>query len=86
VEREPLEAELAEEVGVEEPVELPSILEAPPKKPEERQIRFAEDILAGALKQKIPDKVKNEVKAKRKGKVVKRKKKDDHFVDDESEE
>jgi N utilization substance protein A len=86
MEREPLEAEPAEEVGVEESVELPSISEAPPEKPEEKQIRFAEDILVGALKAKIPEKVKSEVKGKRKGKVIKYKKKDDHFVDDESEE
>jgi N utilization substance protein A len=86
MEREPLEAEPAEEIGVEESVELPSISEAPPEKPEEKQIRFAEDILVGALKAKIPEKVKSEVKGKRKGKVIKYKKKDDHFVDDESEE
>jgi N utilization substance protein A len=86
MEREPPEAEPAEEIGVEESVELPSISEAPPEKPEEKQIRFAEDILVGALKAKIPEKVKSEVKGKRKGKVIKYKKKDDHFVDDESEE
>ncbi|MCJ7791401.1 MAG: transcription termination factor NusA [Dehalococcoidia bacterium] len=86
IEREPLEAEPAEEIGVEESVELPSISEAPPEKPEEKQIRFAEDILVGALKAKIPEKVKSEVKGKRKGKVIKYKKKDDHFADDESEE
>jgi hypothetical protein len=40
----------------------------------------------GALKAEIPEKVKSEVKGKRKGKVIKYKKKDDHFVDDESEE
>ena len=71
---------------MEESVELPSISEAPSEKPEEKQIRFAEDILVRALKAKIPDKVKSEVKGKRKGKVIKYKKKDDHFVDDESEE
>jgi N utilization substance protein A len=86
MEREPLEAEPAEEIGVEESVEFPSISEAPPEKPEEKQIRFAEDILVGALKAETPDKVKSEVKGKRKGKVIKHKKKDDHFVDDESEE
>jgi transcription termination/antitermination protein NusA len=84
--REPLEAELAEEIGEEESVEIPSISEAPPEKPEEKQIRFAEDILVRALKEKIPDKVKNGVKGKKKGKVIKYKKQDDHFVDDESEE
>jgi N utilization substance protein A len=86
VEREPLEAEQAEEVGVEEPVEFPSISEAPPEKPEEKQIRFAEDILVRALKEEIPDKVKNEVKGKKKGKVIKYKKQDDNLIDDESEE
>jgi len=86
MEREPLEAELAEEIGVEESVEFPSIPEAPPEKPEEKQIRFAEDILVRALKAKMPDKEKNGVKGKRKGKVIKYKKQDDHFVDDEIEE
>jgi transcription termination/antitermination protein NusA len=86
MEREPLEAEPAEEIGVEESVEFPSISEASPEKPEKKQIRFAEDILVGAVKAEIPDKVKSEVKGKRKGKVIKYKKKDDHFVDDESEE
>ncbi len=85
-EREPLEAEPAEEIGVEESVEFPSIPEAPPEKTEEKQIRFAEDILVGALKAKIPDKAKSEVKSKRKGKVIKYKKQDDHFIDDASEE
>jgi len=83
MEGEPLEAELAEEIGVEESVEFPSIPEAPPEKPEEKHIRFAEDILVRALKAEIPDKVKNGVKGKRKGKVIKYKKQDDHFVDDE---
>jgi N utilization substance protein A len=86
MEREPLEAKPAEEIGVEESVEFPNISEAPPEKPEEKQIRFAEDILVGALKAETPDKVKSEVKGKKKGKVIKHKKKDDHFVDDESEE
>jgi N utilization substance protein A len=86
VEREPLETELAEEIGAEESVEFPSISEAPPEKPEEKQIRFAEDILVRALKEKIPDKVKSGVKGKRKGKVIKYKKQDDHFVDDASED
>ena len=86
MEGEPLEAELAEEIGVEESVEFPSIPEAPPEKPEEKQIRFAEDILVRALKAGIPDKGKNGVKGKRKGKVIKHKKQDDHFVDDEIEE
>lgn len=86
MEKEPPEEELVEEIGVEESVEFPSIPEAPPEKPEEKQIRFAEDILARALKAGIPDKGKNGVKGKRKGKVIKYKKQDDHFVDDEIEE
>jgi transcription antitermination factor NusA-like protein len=86
MEEEPLEEELVEEIGVEESVEFPSIPEAPPEKPEEKQIRFAEDILVRALKAGIPDKEKNGVKGKRKGKVIKHKKQDDHFVDDEIEE
>jgi len=86
MEGEPLEAELAEEIRVEESVELPGIPEAPPEKPEEKQIRFAEDILVRALKAKIPDKEKNGVKGKRKGKVIKYKKQDEHFVDDGTEE
>jgi N utilization substance protein A len=85
-EREPLEAEPVEEIGVEESVELPSIPEAPPEKPEEKQIRFAEDILMGALKAKIPDKPQSGTKGKRKGKVIKYKKQDEHFIDDEIEE
>jgi len=86
MEGEPLEEELVEDIGVEESVEFPSIPEAPPEKPEEKQIRFAEDILVRALKAGIPDKEKNGVKGKRKGKVVKYKKQDDQFVDDEVEE
>jgi len=86
VEREPLEAELTEEIGVEESVEFPSIPEAPSEKLEEKQIRFAEDILLRTLKAESPDKVKNGVKGKRKGKVIKHKKQDEHFIDDESEE
>jgi N utilization substance protein A len=85
-EREPLKAEPAEEIGEEESVEIPSISEAPSEKPEEKQIRFAEDILVKALKAKIPDKLKSETKGKRKGKVIKYKKQDEQFVDDESEE
>jgi N utilization substance protein A len=82
----PLEAEPTEEIGEEEPVEIPSIPEAPSEKPEEKQIRFAEDILVKALKAKIPDKAKNETKGKRKGKVIKYKRQDEHFIDDENEE
>jgi len=84
--RKPLEAEPTEEIGEEEPVEIPSIPEAPSEKPEEKHIRFAEDILVEALKAKIPDKTKNETKGKRKGKVIKYKRQDEHFIDDENEE
>jgi N utilization substance protein A len=82
----PPKAEPAEEMEAEEPVEIPVIPEAPPEKPEEKQIRFAEDILVRASKTKVPDKAKNETKGKRKGKVLKYKKEDEHFVDDGSEE
>jgi N utilization substance protein A len=85
-EGEPLEAEPTEEIGVEESVELPSIPEAPPEKPEEKEIRFAEDILMGALKSEIPEKAQSGPKGKRKGKVIKYKKQDEHFIDDEIEE
>jgi len=84
--REPLEAEPADEIGMEEMVEFPSIPEAPPEKPEEKHIRFAEDILMGALKAKKPDKTQSEPKGKRKGKVLKYKKQDEHFIDDGREE
>lgn len=85
-EREPLEAEPAEEIGEEESVEIPSISEAPSEKPRKKQIRFAEDILVEALKVKIPDKIKSEIKGKRKGKVIKYKKQDEPLIDDGSEE
>jgi N utilization substance protein A len=85
-EREPFEAEPAEEIGMEEMVEFPSIPEAPPEKPEEKHIRFAEDILMGALKAKKPDTPQSEPKGKRKGKVIKYKKQDEHFIDDGREE
>jgi N utilization substance protein A len=86
MEEEPLEEELAEQIGVEEPVEFPSIPEAPPEKSEEKHIRFAEDILVGALKAEMPDKAKNGVKGKKKRKVIKHQNQDDQFVDDESGE
>jgi len=86
VEQQPVEAALAADIVVEEPVEFLAILEAPPEKVEEKQIRFAEDILLGALKAGTPDKEKSGIKGKRKGKVTKYKKKEDHFVDDEIEE
>ena len=82
----PPETEPAEEIETEEPVEIPGIPEAPSEKPKEKQIRFAEDILVRALKAKAPDKPKNETKGKRKGKVLKYKKEDEHLVDDGSEE
>ena len=85
-ERETLEAEPAEEIGMEESVEFPSIPEAPPEKTEEKQIRFAEDILKKALKVETPDKLKSGIKDKRKGKVIKYKRQDDHFIDDAIEE
>lgn len=76
----------AEEVVVSEEVGIPAISEAPPEKTEERQIRFAEDILAGAAKAKVPDKIKSETKGRKKGKVLKRRRQDEVFVDSESEE
>jgi len=89
-ERETLEAEPAEEIGMEESVEFPSIPEAPPEKTEEKQIRFAEDILKKALKIETPDKlksgIKGEGKGKGKGKGIKYKRQDDHFIDDGIEE
>ena len=85
-ERETLEAEPAEEIGMEESVEFLSIPEAPPEKTEEKQIRFAEDILKKSLKVETPDKLKSGIKDKRKGKVIKYKRQDDHFIDDETEE
>ncbi len=86
VEREPIEEELVEETSAGEPIEFTSILEAPPEKPKEKHIRFAEDILAGALKAETPDKEKDRIKSKRKEKVAKYKKQEDDFVDDDSEE
>ena len=87
VEKEPSEALIPEKIEVEEVVEFPGIPEAPSEKPEEKQIRFAEDILPGASKTEIMDKEKSLIKGKRKGKVVKYKKqKEDHFIGDESEE
>jgi N utilization substance protein A len=82
----PPEAEPAEEIEAEESVEIPDISEAPSEKPEQKQIRFAEDILVQALKAKVPDKMKTETKGKRKGKVLKYKKQDEHLIDDASEE
>ena len=86
IEGESFAAELATKIEAGEAVEAPSIPEALPEKPEEKQIRFAEDILVDKLKDEIPDKVKGGVKGKRKGKVIKYKKKGNQFVDDEIEE
>jgi N utilization substance protein A len=79
--RKPVEAEPAEEIEEEESIEIPAILEAPSEKPEDKHIRFAEDILVGTSKAKAPDKTKSETKGKRKGKVVKYRKEDEHLID-----
>ncbi|MGQ9545788.1 MAG: transcription termination factor NusA [Dehalococcoidia bacterium] len=82
----PAETQLPEKVE-EAAIEFPGIAEAPPAKPEEKQIRFAEDILVPeALKEEIPAKVKTAVKSKRKGKAIKFKRKGDEFMEDELEE
>jgi N utilization substance protein A len=80
------EATPAEEIEAEEPVEIPVIPEAPSEEPEEKHIRFAEDILVRTSKAKAPDKTKNETKGKRKGKVLKYREPDEHLMDDASEE
>jgi len=84
--REPVEEAPAEEIGAAEPVEILGIPEAPSERPKQKQIRFAEDILVKASKAKVPDKAKSEAKGKRKGKVLKYKKQDEHLIDDDSEE
>ncbi len=84
--REPVKEAAGEEIGVAEPAGIPGISEAPPEKPAKKHIRFAEDILVGAPKAKAPDTAKNEAKGKKKGKVLKHKKQDEHLIDDESEE
>ena len=56
------EAEAVEE----ELVEFPSAVEAPPEESEEKQIRFAEDILLDALKGQTTDKDKGAAKGKKK--------------------
>jgi len=86
MERQPIEEELAEETRVEEPIELTSMIETPPEKPKEKHIRFAEDILLGTLKADMPDKEKERIKGKRKERVVKYQKQEDHFIDDDFEE
>jgi len=79
-------AEPAAEGEAEEPVEIPVIPEAPAEEPEEKQIRFAEDIMVRASTAKAPDKTKTETKAKRKGKVVKYREQDEPLMDDGSED
>jgi N utilization substance protein A len=78
--------EPAAEVEAEEPVEIAVIPEAPPEEPEEKQIRFAEDIMVRASKATAPDKTKTETKGKRKGKVVKYREQDEPLMDDGSED
>jgi len=79
-------AEPPAEVEADEPVEIPVIPEAPAEEPEEKQIRFAEDIMVRASKAKAPDKTKTETKGKRKGKVVKYREQDEPLMDDGSED
>jgi N utilization substance protein A len=84
---EPLEGEIGEEIEAEESlVPIPLGPEAPPESPDEKYIRFAEDILARGFKANISDKAKNEAKGKRKGKVTKHKKLDEYLIDDDTEE
>lgn len=84
--REVVEEAAAEESGIPVPVEIPGISEARPEKPEEKQIRFAEDILARALTAKVPDKAKSdEPKGKRRGKVLKHRRQDERLLDDGGE-
>jgi transcription termination/antitermination protein NusA len=88
IEIEPPHAVPVEGAVPEESIELPTIAEAPARKSEEEQIRFAEDILLAALKARTTDKDRDKgaAKGKRKGKVIKYKERDEHFGDDESEE
>ena len=86
IESQPLEPALAEDIEAEEPIEFPPIPEAPPEAPEQKQIRFAEDILLAALRAGTTDKDRSGVKKRRGGKVTKRGKEDDHLVHDEMEE
>jgi N utilization substance protein A len=85
-EDESLEAEPIEDIGTEEIVEFPVFPETPPEQPEEKHIRFAEDILMRAMKTEKPDKTPDAPKGKRKGKVIKYKEQDESFIDDEIEE
>jgi len=81
-----LKAEPIEDIGSEEIVEFPVFPEAPPEKPEEKHIRFAEDILMGASKTEKSDKTQGAPRGKRKGKVIKYKEQDESLIDDEIEE
>jgi len=85
-EGESLEGEPTKDIGVEEIVEFPGFPEAPHEKPEEKHIRFAEDILRGALKSEKTDKTQGASKGKRKGKVIKYKEQDENFIDEAIEE
>jgi len=85
-EDESLQAEPIEDIGTEEVVEFPVFPETPSEQPEEKHIRFAEDILMKALKTEKPDKTQSTPKGKRKGKVIKYKEQDESFIDDEIEE
>lgn len=82
----PTEAAPVEEIVPEEPVEFPTITEAPSERTEEERIRFAEDILVAAMKPKTPDKGKSAAKGKRKAKVIKYRERTDHLVEDDIEE
>ncbi len=62
---------------------FPGFPEARPEKPEEKHIRFAEDILTRAVKSEKTDKAQGTPKGKRKGKVIKYKEQDESFIDDE---
>jgi N utilization substance protein A len=84
-EGEPFEAEPTGDVEAGEIVEFASFPEAPPEKPEEKHIRFAEDILAGAAKSGKTDRTQGAAKGKRKGKVIKYKERDKSLIDDEIE-
>ena len=81
-----VETKSPEEIEVQMPVEISSIPEVGAAEPEDKQIRFAEDILVEASKPKMTEKVKSEPKGKKKAKLVKFKEKEDIFVDDELEE
>lgn len=56
-----------DEIAVEEPLGFASLFEAPPETREEKQIRFAEEILRDALKSETTGKAKSGTKAKGKG-------------------